>query len=68
MKVHKAILDIFVHLVHLNSTMYGKVMLHLLAVACLKASLHHAMGKSLEEIHVVRDFPDMFLDDLSNAA
>jgi hypothetical protein len=38
MKVHKAILDISAHLVHLNSPMYGKVTLHLPAVARLKAA------------------------------
>jgi hypothetical protein len=64
MKVHKAILDISARLVHLNSLVYGKVTLHLPAVARLKAALHHTMGKSLEEIPVAREFPNVFLDDL----
>jgi hypothetical protein len=64
MKVHKVILDISARLVHLDSPMYGKVTLHLPAVARLKAALHHTVGKSLEEIPVVREFPDVFLDDL----
>ena len=65
MKTHKAILDISAHLVHLDSSVYGKVTLSLPAVARLKASLHHTVGKSLEEIPVVREFMDVFPDDLS---
>jgi hypothetical protein len=65
MKKHKAILDISAHLVHLNSPVYDKVTLHLSTVAWLKASLHHTMGNSIEEISVVREFPDVFPNDLS---
>jgi hypothetical protein len=64
MKLHKAVLDIAAHLVHLNSPMYGKVTLHLLAISRIKASLYHVVEKKLEEIHVVREFPDVFPDDL----
>jgi hypothetical protein len=52
-KTHKDLLDMLAHLVHLNYLVYGMVMLHLPAVAHLKASLHHAIGKSLEEILMV---------------
>jgi hypothetical protein len=65
MKWHKAILDISVRLVHLNSPVYGKVTLHLLAISCIKASLRHVVERRLEDIHVVREFPDVFPDDLS---
>jgi hypothetical protein len=64
MKWHKAILDISVKLVHLNSPVYGKVTLHLPAISRIKASLHHVVERRLEDIHVVREFPDVFPDDL----
>jgi hypothetical protein len=65
MKRHKAILDISARLVHLNSPVYGKVTLHLPAISRIKASLHHVVERRLEDIHVVREFPDVFPDDLS---
>jgi hypothetical protein len=64
MKLHRAILDIATRLVHLNSPMYGKVILHLPAFARIKASLHHVVKRKLEDIHVVREFSDVFSDDL----
>jgi hypothetical protein len=65
MKWHKAISDIAAQLVHLNSPMHGKVTLHLPAVSRIKASLHHVVELKLEEIHVVREFLDVFPHDLS---
>jgi hypothetical protein len=50
--------------VHLNSPVYGKVTLHLLAISHIKASIHHVVDRRLEDIHVVREFPNMFPDDL----
>jgi hypothetical protein len=64
MKRHKAVLDISARLVHLNSPVYGKVTLHLHAISRIKASLHHVVERSLEDIHVAREFPDVFPDDL----
>jgi hypothetical protein len=64
MKWHKAVLDISARLVHLNSPMYGKVTLHLPAVSHIKASLHYVIESRLEDIHVVREFLDVFPDDL----
>jgi hypothetical protein len=64
MKWHKAILDISARLVYLNSPMYGKVTLHLPAISRIKSSLHHMVERRLEDIHVVREFPDVFPDDL----
>jgi hypothetical protein len=64
MKWHKAILDISTRLVHLNSPMYGKVTLHLPVISRIKASLHHVVERTLEDIHVVREFLDVFPDDL----
>jgi hypothetical protein len=43
---------------------YGKVILHLPAISRIKASLHHVIELKLEDIHVVREFSDMFPDDL----
>jgi hypothetical protein len=65
MKMHKAILDVATRLVHLCSPMYGKVTLHLPVIVCIKVSLHHVVELKLEDIHVVRESSDVFLDDLS---
>jgi hypothetical protein len=62
--MHKAILDIAARIVHLNSPMYRKVILHLPAISCIKASLHHVVEKKLEDIHIVQDFPYVFPNDL----
>jgi hypothetical protein len=64
MKLHRAVLDIAGRLVHLDSPMYGKVMLNLPAVSRIKASLHHIIELKLNDIHVVREFLNVFLDDL----
>jgi hypothetical protein len=64
MKWHRAVLDISVRLVHLNSPVYGKVTLHLPTIPRIKTSLHHVLERRLEDIHVVREFSDVFLDDL----
>jgi hypothetical protein len=53
MKLHRAGLDIAGQLVHLDSPVYGKVILHLPAVSRIKASLHHVGELKLEDIHVV---------------
>jgi hypothetical protein len=64
MKMHKVVLDIASRLVHLNSPMYGKVILHLPTISRIKASLHHMVERRLDDIHVVCEFPDVFPDDL----
>jgi hypothetical protein len=64
MKMHKAVLDIVGRLVHLNSPVYGKVILHIHAISHIKASLHHVVELKLKDIHVVQEFPDVFSDDL----
>jgi hypothetical protein len=43
---------------------YGKVIHHLPAVSHIKASLHHVVELKLEDIHVVREFSNVFPDDL----
>jgi hypothetical protein len=64
MKWHKATLDISAWQVHLNSPVYEKVTLHLPVISCIKASLHHVAELKLEDIHVIREFSDVFRDDL----
>jgi hypothetical protein len=64
MKLHKAILDITKWLVYLDSLIYGKVVLHLLVIVHIKASVHHTVAKSIEEIPMVREFLVVFPDDL----
>jgi hypothetical protein len=65
MKLHRVVLDIGDRLVHLDSPVYGKVILHLPVVSHIKAFLHHVVELKLEDIHVIREFPDVFPDDLS---
>jgi hypothetical protein len=64
MKLHKVILDIAKWLVYQDSPIYGKVALHLPVVVRIKASLHHTVAKSIEEIPVVREFLEVFPNDL----
>jgi hypothetical protein len=64
MKLHKIVLDIAGRLIHLDSPMYSKVILHLPMISCIKASLHHVAELKLEDIHVIREFLDVFPDDL----
>jgi hypothetical protein len=64
MKLHRAVLDIVGRLVHLDSPVYGKIILHLPAISRIKASLHHVVELRLEDINVVREFSDVFPDDL----
>jgi hypothetical protein len=64
MKLHKAVLDIASRLIHLDSPVYGKVILHLPVISRIKASLHHKTELKLEDIHVVREFSDVFPNDL----
>jgi hypothetical protein len=64
MKRHGAVLDIAGQLVHLDSPVYGKVILHLPMISHIKVSLHHVAELKLKDIHVIREFPDVFPDDL----
>jgi hypothetical protein len=43
---------------------YGKVTLHLLVISRIKTSLHHVVELMLEDIHVIREYPDVFPDEL----
>jgi hypothetical protein len=58
------VLDISARMVHLDSPIYGKVSLQQPAVAHLQASVYAAITKSLNEIHVIYKYLDVFPDDL----
>jgi hypothetical protein len=64
MKLHRVVLDIAGRLVHLDSPVYGKVILHLPTIPRIEASLHHMAEQKIEDIHVVREILDVFPDDL----
>jgi hypothetical protein len=65
MKRHKAVLDIAGRLIRLDSPVYGKITLQLSTISRIKASLYHVAKLKLEDIHVVQEFLDVFLDDLA---
>jgi hypothetical protein len=62
--MHKAILDISIHLVHIDSPVFGKMSLLLPPVAHLQASIHVIVAKSLDEIPMVHEYLDVFPNDL----
>jgi hypothetical protein len=64
MKAHRAVLDIAGQLVHLDSPVYGKVILHLPMISRIRASLHHVVELKLEGIHVIQEYPNVFPDEL----
>jgi ABC-type siderophore export system fused ATPase/permease subunit len=64
MKLHKAVFDIAGRLIHLDSPVYGKVILHLPVISRIKASLHYVAKLNLEDIHAIQEFLDVFPDDL----
>jgi hypothetical protein len=43
---------------------YGKVILYFLVISRIKASLHHMVELKLEDIHVIREYLDIFPDEL----
>jgi hypothetical protein len=43
---------------------YGKVILHLPAISRIMTSLDHVVELKLEDIHVIREYPDIFPDEL----
>jgi hypothetical protein len=63
MKMHRVVMDISARLVHLDSPIYGKVSLQLPPVARLLAFVYAAIAKSLDEIHVVHEYLDVFPDN-----
>jgi hypothetical protein len=64
MKLHRAVLNIADRLVHLDSPVYSKITFHLHVISRIKASLHHVAEQKIEDIDVVREFLDVFPNDL----
>jgi hypothetical protein len=64
MKMHQALLDISAHRVHIDSPIFDKVSLQLPHVAHLQVSIYSVVAKSLDEIPVVCEYPDVFPDNL----
>jgi hypothetical protein len=64
MKLHKAVMDISTRLVQLDPPNFGKISLQLPPVARLQASVHAVIAMSLNEIPVVYEYLDVFLNDL----
>jgi hypothetical protein len=65
MKRCKAVLDIAVHTVHLESPTHGIVVLKLLPPTSIASALHHTVAQNLEDIPVACEFLDVFSEDLS---
>jgi hypothetical protein len=65
MRDHKALLDTAAHMVRLDSPVHGINVLQLAAHPVTASSLHHLTAPSLEDIPVAREYPNVFLDDLS---
>jgi hypothetical protein len=64
LRMHQAILDISTRLIHLYCHIFVKVSLQLPPVARLQASIYIVVAKSMDEIPVVHEYPDVFPDDL----
>jgi hypothetical protein len=64
MKLHRTVLDIAGRLVHLDSPVYGNIILHFPMTSRINASLHHVVELKFEDIHVIREFLDVFPNDL----
>ena len=59
------LLDTLSHSVHINSSIHGPITLHLEGHESLTPNVNHTEGKSLADIPVVCEYPDVFSDDLS---
>jgi hypothetical protein len=64
MKRHKALLDTTAQVVHLDSPVHGIDALQLSLPPVAPPSVHHTTTRNLEDIPVVCEFPNAFLEDL----
>jgi hypothetical protein len=64
-KAHNALLDTTTRVVHLDSPIHGTHILQLSSVPVATPSVHHTAAQNLEDIPMVCEFPDVFLEDLS---
>ena len=58
------LLDTLSHSVHINSPIHGPITMHLEGYKSLTPNVNHTKGKSLADIPVVCEYPDIFPDDL----
>jgi hypothetical protein len=64
MRDHKALLDTAALTVQLDSPVHGITVLQLSTHLVIASSLHHLTAPSLEDIPIVHEYLDVFLDDL----
>jgi hypothetical protein len=64
MKRYKAVVDIAVRTVHLESPTHGSVVLKLPSPTSTASALHHTAAQNIEDIPVSCKFPDIFPEDL----
>ena len=64
MKFHGILLDTTSYVVHVNSPLHSSMALSLMNHKSVTPTVHHTEGKSLADIPVVCEYPDVFLDDL----
>jgi hypothetical protein len=64
MRDHKALLDTAARTVQLESPVHGITVLQLSAHPVTASSLHHLAARSLEDIPIAHEYPDVFPDDL----
>jgi hypothetical protein len=64
MKRYKAVLDIAVRTVHLESPTHGSVVLKLPSPTFRASALHHTTAQNLEDISVACEFLDVFPENL----
>jgi hypothetical protein len=64
MKEYKAVIDIVVRTVHLESPTHGNVVLKLPSPTSMASTLHHTTAQNLEDIPVAYEFSDVFPEDL----
>jgi hypothetical protein len=64
MRRHRALLDTFARVVHLDSPEHGSVTLQLASTPVPAASAHHTVAQKLDDIPVACEFPSVFPEDL----
>jgi hypothetical protein len=65
MRAHKALLDTIMRVVQLDSPFYGTHVLQLSSIPVTTPSVQHTATQNLDDIPIVYEFPDVFLEDLS---
>jgi hypothetical protein len=66
MKRHRALLDTVAQIVHLDSPEHGGATLQLALTPVNTVAVHHTIAQNIEDIHVPCEFPDVFLEDLTD--